>query len=325
MDFARSKIMLIPKEITKFIESLENDRDSFTDADKELIAELLENEIIHDLSPGEEELFPKLDLAWDYPAEVSNAVIEITKENVANLQLIFDELESLNCFYYSIIVSNSLSDEELEVLYHCLYTCSILNFELTLNYFKSEKLDEFISACRKLPRLSNKVTVFNCYDAVFRVKFKEEVEFREASSVINSCGCIRKENFNCNLHIYTESLKHNTCLNRKVSIDGAGNIKNCLSVKQNFGNIKKDKIKDVLGMKEFKKYWNIKKDDIEVCRDCEFRNICTDCRAFIEDPENIYSKPLKCGYSPYNNTWEEWSKNPLKNKTIMFYGLNKKS
>ena len=41
----------------------------------------------------------------------------------------------------------------------------------------------------------------------------------------------------------------------------------------------------------------------------------------IEDPNNIYSKPLKCGYSPYTNQWEEWSTNPLKQQAIEFYGM----
>jgi len=70
-----------------------------------------------------------------------------------------------------------------------------------------------------------------------------------------------------------------------------------------------------------KKYWNITKDQIDICKDCEFRHICTDCRAYIEDPKNIYSKPLKCGYNPYTNDWSDWSANPLKQRTIEYYGM----
>lgn len=71
----------------------------------------------------------------------------------------------------------------------------------------------------------------------------------------------------------------------------------------------------------FKKYWNIKKDDMTKCKDCEFRYICTDCRAYLEDPDDIYSAPLKCGYDPYTGKWEKWSKNPLKQKAIEYYGM----
>lgn len=72
---------------------------------------------------------------------------------------------------------------------------------------------------------------------------------------------------------------------------------------------------------DFKKYWYIHKDQIEVCKDCEFRYICTDCRAYLEDPDNLYSKPLKCGYDPYTCEWEEWSTNPLKQQAIEYYGM----
>ena len=90
---------------------------------------------------------------------------------------------------------------------------------------------------------------------------------------------------------------------------------------ENFGNIKDTSLSEALNKNNFKKYWNITKDQIEICKDCEFRHICTDCRAYIEEPDNQYSKPLKCGYNPYTNEWSEWSTNPLKQKGIEAYGL----
>ena len=90
---------------------------------------------------------------------------------------------------------------------------------------------------------------------------------------------------------------------------------------ESFGNIKNTTLVEAIEKINFKKFWNISKNQIEVCKDCEFRHICTDCRAFTENPEDHYSKPLKCGYSPYTNKWEEWSTNPLKQKAIKHYGM----
>lgn len=85
---------------------------------------------------------------------------------------------------------------------------------------------------------------------------------------------------------------------------------------ESFGNIHNTSLENVIKNPEFKKYWNITKDHIETCKDCEFRYICTDCRAFTDKTHNKdgldTSKPLKCGYDPYTNKWEDWSKNPLK-------------
>jgi SPASM domain peptide maturase of grasp-with-spasm system len=90
---------------------------------------------------------------------------------------------------------------------------------------------------------------------------------------------------------------------------------------ESFGNIKETTLMEALEKPGFKKCWDINKDKIHVCKDCEFRYACTDCRAYVEDPADILSKPLKCGYNPYTGEWSEWSTNPLKQKAIEFYGM----
>ncbi|WP_123868250.1 grasp-with-spasm system SPASM domain peptide maturase, partial [Flavobacterium hercynium] len=140
-------------------------------------------------------------------------------------------------------------------------------------------------------------------------------------SIPLSCGIIRKNNFVYSNNFYLESQNHNTCLNKKISIDKDGNIKNCPSMKNIYGNIRNTTLSEVLIIPEFRSFWKINKNEIDVCRDCEFRHICTDCRAYIENPANIYSKPLKCGYDPYTNLWTEWSTNPLKATVIEEYNL----
>ena len=88
-----------------------------------------------------------------------------------------------------------------------------------------------------------------------------------------------------------------------------------------FGNIQNTTLNEALNKTGFKKYWNINKDQIDVCKDCEFRYVCTDCRAYTENPTVNFSKPLKCGYDPYKGIWQDWSDNPLKKKQIEFYGI----
>jgi len=72
---------------------------------------------------------------------------------------------------------------------------------------------------------------------------------------------------------------------------------------------------------DFKKYWDITKDDISVCKSCEFRYVCTDCRAFVETPDDLYSEPLKCGYNPATTEWEDCSTNPLKKEVMNYYNF----
>lgn len=71
-----------------------------------------------------------------------------------------------------------------------------------------------------------------------------------------------------------------------------------------FGNIYKMSLRDIMDNSDIKSLWNINKDQIDVCKDCEFRHMCMDCRCFIKDPDNIYSQPAKCTYNPYICKWE---------------------
>ncbi len=81
-----------------------------------------------------------------------------------------------------------------------------------------------------------------------------------------------------------------------------------LYIAKDFGDVESNSLKEAIDHKDFKKYWNINKDAIETCKDCEFRFVCTDCIAYTENPTKLSSKPLKCGYDPYTNEWTEWSK-----------------
>lgn len=72
---------------------------------------------------------------------------------------------------------------------------------------------------------------------------------------------------------------------------------NCPHMTEVFGNIINDRIKPIVHSKHFQKLWSLSKDKIKVYQDCEFRYMCSDCRAFLN---NINDKPKKCKYLPYD-------------------------
>lgn len=118
------------------------------------------------------------------------------------------------------------------------------------------------------------------------------------------CGIITKDNLTfVDKGIHNMLKCYNGCLYKKISIDKEWNIKNCPSLSKNYGKITDVDLSDVVQSIDFQQYWNLKKDDIVVCKDCEFRYNCTDCRAFLSDTTNIKSKPKRCKYDPYTNTW----------------------
>ena len=205
-----------------------------------------------------------------------------------------------------------------------LETSIIEAIEVFAPYESDTVLKGLIKLMKKNYRIRS-VTLYNAPENI--IKYSRTIGFGQIVTVTTdikghlNCGFISHHYFITNISTYTESLAHNSCLNRKISIDVDGNVKNCPSMSQSFGNIKDTTLQEALDHPDFKKYWNITKDQIAVCKDCEFRYICTDCRAYLENPEDMYSKPLKCGYNPYTCEWEEWSTNPLKQMAIDYYGM----
>jgi len=104
--------------------------------------------------------------------------------------------------------------------------------------------------------------------------------------------------------------RHNTCLNRKISVDARGEIRNCpvaaAVVRQRARGVAAQRA----AHRDFAALWSINKDQIEVCKDCEFRYVCTDCRAYLQDPSDLYSKPSKCNYDPYTAEWRSSAEPP---------------
>jgi len=117
------------------------------------------------------------------------------------------------------------------------------------------------------------------------------------------CGAISERYFTVNHRCASLGLFGNTCLYKKISVDRFGNIKNCPSSIESYGRLQETTLESALEDQHFRSLWHITKSQVEVCKDCEFRMICTDCRAYRKDMSNLLSKPLKCNYDPYSAQW----------------------
>ncbi|GAA5095734.1 hypothetical protein GCM10023210_28850 [Chryseobacterium ginsengisoli] len=274
--------------------------------------------------------FPKLDVSFNYPFEVSNASITVNKNTP--IDKVLNELENLNCKFLEFIVEENVLEIISYINNYIEKEQMILSsIGFVIKYEKGVTKEKLSILLKKFPRLIYIITmnyIENDFIPPIRPNntgyliFSNTLFFSE-----KSCGVVCSGYFASNIKLFTEAIKHNSCLHKKISIDKDGNIKNCSAMSQSFGNIYTTTLEQALNQKDFKKYWNLTKDNIEVCKDCEFRYICTDCRAYTEqnhmneDGLDI-SKPLKCGYNPYSGEWKEWSTNPLKQKAIQSYGLH---
>ena len=76
---------------------------------------------------------------------------------------------------------------------------------------------------------------------------------------------------------------------------------------ETIGNIKTSSIEEL--KKNTLKKWIITKDFIHICKDCEYRYCCHDCRPLAMGVENsLFSKNPRCCYDPYKGEWQNIKK-----------------
>lgn len=71
------------------------------------------------------------------------------------------------------------------------------------------------------------------------------------------------------------------------------------------GNVQRSTLAEILAGEQLYALWGLTKDQVEVCRDCEYRYACGDCRpAAMGRYGNLYAKYPRCSYNPYAGEWK---------------------
>lgn len=254
--------------------------------------------------------FPLLNEHWDSPYRVKRCIIDI-RDIWHNLDIVFVQLSKLLCPKVEIRVYRLLQLKEIEEIIKVFQKYDFGALFLLFPYSDSLFADNSAEHLSNIIKNDYRI-FFNIYGITDEIELhlneiKEKYiplsyNITTSKKIItgkDDCGVI-----NCmNLHEMSieeimENKYHNGCLNRLISIDECGQIKNCPSMCKSYGHINTDSLIDIYETDEFRKYWGICNSMIEECKDCELRVICLGCRAYLSDPSNLYSKPKKCHYIP---------------------------
>ena len=267
---------------------------------------LKENELAYfdDITSG----FSRIPLDWDCPAIISNGIIDVRSINEEHITRVLNSLSFLGCEAIQLFIPIDITLTFLKIFFNQIKNSRVNTVELIVDYGIESRSVELINSKMKTENRLIKTLFFNAQKNESKIispySKKIIIYTSENLDLFNDCGNIHPFLFTNNLPFFTESQHHNTCLNRKICIDAEGNIKNCPAMAKSYGNIKDTTLEEAINKPGFKDLWYICKDQIDICKDCEFRYMCTDCRCFIKDPDNIYSQPAKCTYNPYICLWE---------------------
>ncbi|MBK7587807.1 MAG: SPASM domain-containing protein [Bacteroidetes bacterium] len=215
-------------------------------------------------------MFKESDNYWCDFSTVQNSVIDLSDKNINYLEKIFIELSNLNCKYLQIRSRfRNMPNTTLFNLIRLIKSQDFLFVQLFLEYniyVKDINFTDLFSSCPSIGEITYYSSPSRSHSIILNSFVINYISEDFSSECI--CGLISAKLFAVNLSHFTESLSFNTCLNRKISIDVNGQIKNCPSMAKCYGNIRDTKLIDVVNDPEFQKVWHIKKDEITKCKDC---------------------------------------------------------
>jgi SPASM domain peptide maturase of grasp-with-spasm system len=252
----------------------------------------------------EKENFAKIKIdEYFESAFITNAIVDFDHQSNHNFKKIIKELSNLMCEALEMRFFKEISLTELSIYLNETADSTLRSIEIVLPYQTSITKEAILLVARENIRVK-KITIHSApFEELVETETVNCYFVRDRIVSETCCGVVSPWYFITETKSFIEAHHKNSCLNKKIGIDKFGNIKNCPSMSQVFGHINTDSLSAVIENKEFQTIWNITKDQIDICKDCEFRYICQDCRAYLKQDTNSLSKPLKCNYDPYTAQW----------------------
>jgi SPASM domain peptide maturase of grasp-with-spasm system len=272
---------------------------------KEIYNLLVKENLIQKIPKNDINYFTELSTDYDYPGKIQNAIIDFhTDYSSYNMKNTIFQLEKLGCQNICFRFFSDFDNSIINNIKDGLTDSSIEGCEVVIEYKLFVKNFNFFISLRELQPRFMTFTLYNSPEITDERlnKLNWVVKLKSVIVDSNDCGQISPLYFTPTITHICLSSNHNNCLYKKIGIDINGNIKNCPTMKIDFGNLSDTSIMDAIKDPKYIEFTHIKKSQIDTCKVCEFRDICSDCRAFLKNP--LTDKPQKCTYNPYKNTWE---------------------
>jgi SPASM domain peptide maturase of grasp-with-spasm system len=256
---------------------------------------LIENELI--FLTNDIDKFPNLSLKFERPFLLDIIFIELDSFSNSKKSLL-EEVNTLGCTQVVIVTHQSIVIDTLKEVIDLLSESKIQIIDLITKY-DSEIVTHILELHNMSPRLRK--TIF--FDSLNNTN-DNYIEF--TSKNLNNILTKRVKDTNdliINQDAYFESLKHNLFFNRKVYISDNGDIKHYFNENEFYGNIKNCTIQSIVNSNDFQNLWNITKEDIEECKNCEFRYLCPDNRIPLIINNKYFHETL-CKYNPKEAKWD---------------------
>jgi radical SAM protein with 4Fe4S-binding SPASM domain len=146
-----------------------------------------------------------------------------------------------------------------------------------------------------------------------RIKLENDnVEFKNKiiDFVIDDAISLRKSKqmafMTADISTFCHKMKYHPCLGCTIAISFDGRFMPCPMMRnRSFGNVRNKPLHTIFEtkMNDLNKFWMLNLDNIDKCKDCEFRYACGDCRALEEKLTGKIDGKVTCSYDPLEGKW----------------------
>lgn len=262
---------------------------------------LFEKEFIF-FSKLDSEFFPKYNIEYFKPYNFSCVVIDVKEIDFEYLECLkFEIINSMvECIVFRFINQTEITIENIVKVFNDIPV-------RTIQLFVDDRIEINDSFFEKMIALNSRIFTILKYNSKKETvkEIKNGVVISTQRDVINTKMKINNiTDFDVNMELFMESKLYNNFFNKRVYINLKGEIYRTENDLVKFGNINSISLLSLSKNKKFNKFWNIIKDQIEICKDCEYRYMCVDNREpLYKNESNLWVLDGSCKYNPYQGKW----------------------
>ncbi len=241
--------------------------------------------------------FRKLNHSVESPYNANTLIFSIDSLNFKMNTSILNYL-NIDCLGFHIKVQFDLK----ELKDFITETVKLMNFNtIQIRFFvsvKKESIEEIIAIHSKITHI------------ILENEMEDKIVFYNDKTILflNRNYVANKTRFVINLPYYLEAKNFNYQVHKNLIFDSYGNIRfhsNSPITKFHINSITNRKELQLLYKSGiYKNSLKAKKDDIDICKHCEFRYMCVDSRLPIKRNENEWYFDSECNYNPYIAKWQ---------------------
>ncbi|MEL6625944.1 MAG: grasp-with-spasm system SPASM domain peptide maturase [Bacteroidota bacterium] len=329
-DLQRGTYFFIPLSLAHFLKEakaqpLEGLFEQYGEENRSIIEEYIEYLVEHDLAFicnfDEQALFPSTSLKWSRPAACTRAIIDLTTLDLTALRDRLDYFPSTYPIGLEIRLLAHMGKDTCQQLASIIfeeyphfspldmmaYTEDLTLLPLTRAWSRDEPRIRYLLLVT--PEVQD-LSIFQQTPS-FSLQKGDLESFRKYAIEIG--GRASLASFTVNVHLYTEAQHFHPYFNGQICIDTEGLVKAAPHASESAGHFRETSFQSAVNHPAIQSLWYIKKDDIEICKDCEFRYMCLDARvpqrnliesSHVDIQHAPYIHTSACKYDPYTTTWQ---------------------